>query len=86
MTPSVRRLALLIHIIASVGWAGAVGAFLVLAVVAVQSSDASTGTAMYIAMQAIAWYLILPCTIASLVSGVLQSLGTAWGLFRDAAE
>lgn len=37
---------------------------------------------MYIAMDAIGWWAILPLALGSLVSGVVQSLGTSWGLFR----
>ena len=38
--------------------------------------------AAYLAMDFMAWYVILPLSFASVLSGIIQSLGTAWGLFR----
>ena len=33
-------------------------------------------------MELIGWYVIVPFSAASLLSGVIQSVGTTWGLFR----
>jgi hypothetical protein len=33
-------------------------------------------------MEAAAWLVLVPLAFASLVTGVAQSLGTTWGLFR----
>jgi hypothetical protein len=33
-------------------------------------------------MEFIAWYVIVPLSIASLLTGLVQALGTTWGLFR----
>jgi heme/copper-type cytochrome/quinol oxidase subunit 2 len=33
-------------------------------------------------MELIAWYVIVPLALASLLSGLVISLGTKWGLFR----
>lgn len=38
--------------------------------------------AAYIAMDLTCWFVILPLSLVSPVTGVMQSLGTAWGLFR----
>ena len=38
--------------------------------------------AAYIAMGVITWFVIVPLTLASLVTGIASSLGTGWGLFR----
>ena len=38
--------------------------------------------ASYLAMQLLAWSAIVPLAVASLLTGVIQSLGTNWGLFR----
>lgn len=43
--------------------------------------DAQTARAAYIANGFIAWYVILPLLLAALLIGVVQSLGTSWGLF-----
>jgi hypothetical protein len=33
-------------------------------------------------MEPAAWIVLVPLTFASLLTGIVQSLGTAWGLFR----
>ena len=38
--------------------------------------------ACYLAMPLIAWLVIVPLAVASLLIGIVQSLGTPWGLFR----
>jgi len=82
ITPSVRKFALTAHVIFSVGWLGAVLAYLPLALTGLTSGDAQTVRASYLSMESIAWFAILPCCFAALVSGLVQSLGTEWGLFR----
>jgi len=82
MTPGVRRLALTTHVTSSVGWLGAVAAFLALALAGLISSDVLMVRAAYLAMEFITWFVIVPLSVASLITGLVQSLGTAWGLFR----
>ena len=82
MGPRARKLALTAHVASSVGWLGAVAAFLGLAIAGLVSDSASTVRAVYIAMAATGWFVLVPLAIASLVTGVIQSLGTRWGLFR----
>jgi len=81
MSPRVRKLALTAHVTASVGWVGAVAAFLALAVAGLASGDAQLVRGVYIAMEPLAWFVILPLSFASLLTGLVQSLGTSWGLF-----
>ena len=38
--------------------------------------------AVYLAMGLTTWYVIVPLALAALLSGVIQSLGTPWGLFH----
>jgi hypothetical protein len=82
MTPGLRKFALTTHVTASVGWLGAVGAFLALAIVGRSSQDPQTVRAAYLALPAITWFVIVPLTLAALLTGIVQSLGTTWGLFR----
>jgi hypothetical protein len=82
MRPSLRKFALTIHIALSVGWIGAVLAYLVLVVAAMTSQETQTLRAAWIAMELIGWYLIVPLALASLLTGFVMSLGTPWGLFR----
>ncbi len=82
MSPAVRRFALTAHVVSSVGWLGAVAAFLALAVVAVTSNDEETVRGVYLAMEPAAWYVLVPLAFASLLTGLVQSVVTAWGLLR----
>src|SRR5882757_5685695 len=82
MTPRLRKLALTAHITFSVGWFGAVAAFLALAIAGLTNRDAQVVRGAYTAMELTARFVIVPLAIASLLSGIVQSLGTPWGLFR----
>jgi hypothetical protein len=65
-----------------VGFLGAVAAFVVLAIVGVGSSEPMRVRSAYVAGEMITWGLIVPLSFASLLTGLLVSLGTAWGLFQ----
>ena len=82
MRPSLRKFALTAHVTFSVGWIGGVVAYLTLGVAAVTSQDVQTMRAAWIAMELIGWYAIVPLALASLLTGLVMSLGTKWGLFR----
>ena len=82
MTPRLRKLALIAHITFSVGWLGAVAAFLVLSLAGLTSRDANVVRGAYLAMDLIGRFMIVPMSLLALASGLLQALGTQWGLFR----
>ncbi len=82
MTPGLRKFALTAHVISSVGWLGAVAGFLALAVAGLTSRDAQMVRATYLAMGLTAKFVIVPLNLASLLTGLVQALGTKWGLFR----
>ena len=82
MAPGLRNFVLTGHLTCSVGWIGAVVAYLALGVSAVTSQDAQTVRAVWIAMEVTGWFVIVPLSLASLLAGLVQSLGTEWGLFR----
>lgn len=82
MPPTLRKAALTAHITSSVGWLGSVAAFLALAVGGLISQDDSTVRAVYLAMEILGWAVLVPLAAASFVTGLAQSLGTSWGLFR----
>jgi hypothetical protein len=82
MPPAVRKFALTAHITASVGWLGAVAGFLALSVIGVTSQDGPTVRGAYLVMEPAAWYVLVPLSLASLITGLVQALGTPWGLFR----
>jgi hypothetical protein len=82
MTPRLRKFALTGHVTSSVGWLGAVVIFLALAVVGLTSQEAQTVRGAYLVMEPAAWLVLVPLAFASPATGVVQSLGTTWGLFR----
>ena len=82
LKPRARNLVLTAHVTSSVGWLGGVVVVLALAVAAVTSEDARTVRGSYVAMYPITWWVLVPMSFASLLSGLVQSLGTTWGLFR----
>jgi hypothetical protein len=82
MPPRVRKLILAVHLTVSIGWVGAVAAYLALGVAATSSNDASTIRSAWTAMEIVGWQVIVPLALASLVTGLVMALGTKWGLFR----
>lgn len=82
MTPHIRKFALTAHIAVSVGWLGAVAGWLALAVAGLTGQNTPTAHAAYLAMSLTAWFVIVPLAVASLLSGIVMSLGTNWGLFE----
>lgn len=82
MTPWLRKFALTAHVTASVGWVGSVAGFLALAIAGVTAEDTQLMRAAYLAMELIGWLVIVPFSLASLLTGLIQALGTSWGLFR----
>jgi hypothetical protein len=82
MTPAVRKLALTAHVASSVGWLGAAAGFLALAAASVTTQDAQVVRGFYLAMWVVGWRVIIPLCLASLLTGLVMSLTTRWGLFR----
>lgn len=70
------------HVACSVGWLGAALGCLALAVAGMTAVDEWTVRAAYVSMEIIGWSALVPLSIASLATGILQALGTAWGLIR----
>ncbi len=81
MPPVVRKLALAVHLSCSVGWLGAVVAYLALDLTVATSADSAAVRSAWLAMALVVWWAIVPLAFASLVTGLLMALGTKWGLF-----
>lgn len=82
MSPRLNRLMLTTHISVSVGWFGAVAVFLVLAITGLSTANAQLSRSAYLAMELSGWFVIVPFCVASLITGLIQSIGTKWGLLR----
>ncbi|MFF6949405.1 DUF2269 domain-containing protein [Streptomyces iakyrus] len=77
-----RRAALVVHVIASACWLGLTLGLLALGITAATYGSAGTVEASVRAMQLFADWLLLPVAFLTLLSGLLLSLGTVWGLAR----
>lgn len=75
-----RLAGLTLHVLASVGWTGAVVVYLALAVAGVTSDDEVLVRGAYAAMGWADSAVLVPLALASLVSGVVQGLATRRGL------
>lgn len=81
MRPALRKLVLAVHIGLSVGWLGAVAAYLVLDIAVNLNADPILLRAAYLAMDLVARLAIVPLAIGALLSGLIVAGGTKWGLF-----
>ena len=82
MAPALRKLTLTVHLVSSLGWVGAVVGYIALGLAAANGADDLTVRAAWIGMELTGWYAIVPLAVASLLTGIVISLGTPWGLFR----
>jgi uncharacterized membrane protein len=82
MPARLRKVVLTLHVTTSVGWLGAVLAYLALDITAVTGDDIQTVRGAYTAMDVIVRYAIVPLALASVLIGTVNALGTPWGLFR----
>ena len=77
-----RKFVLFAHVTTSVGLVGAVACFLLLSIFGIISSNVQLVQASYVLLMPLSAYLILPLIVASLLIGIISSLGTPWGLVR----
>jgi hypothetical protein len=82
MGARLRKVALTAHVACSVGSLGAIAGFLALAVAGLTSQDGPMVRSAYLAMELTAWFVVVPMVLAALLTGLVQALGTTWGLFR----
>lgn len=82
MSPGIRKLMLTVHVAGSVGWLGAIAAYIALNVPVYVSDDEQTVRAAYLMMEPVLRYALIPLAAVALVTGIVQALGTPWGLLR----
>src|SRR5215472_1267918 len=82
MTPALRKFTLTAHVVFSIGWIGAVAAFLVLSIAGLTSRNPEIVRGTYLSMDLISRFAIIPMCFAALATGILSAVGTSWGLFR----
>lgn len=79
MPPALRKLLLTSHIVSSLGWFGAAVSVFALAIAGLA---VTAGGPLYAATEVIWRAVIIPFSLAALVTGIVQALGTRWGLLR----
>lgn len=77
--PGWRKLGLTVHVAVSVGWLGAVIAYLSLVLAGLGSSDLQVVRSAWWGLDQL-MRVLAPLSVAALVSGVVQGLITPWGL------
>lgn len=82
MSPAHRKLALTAHVTFSVGWMGSVAAFLALSIAGRTSQSPDVVRGVYVATNLVGLAVILPMSLGALLTGLIQGLGTRWGLFK----
>lgn len=81
LSPSQRKLALASHVAISVGLFGVYAAMLMLGIAGATAADPESSSSAYRAMS-ILKNLVPPGAIGIVLTGVVLSLGTNWGLFK----
>jgi hypothetical protein len=82
LSPGQRKALVAAHIVVSVGLLGLSAAQLVLATAAALTSDVTMAHAAYRSLAIFRQGVVQPLAVATLVTGVILSLGTKWGLFQ----
>ncbi|MCX4824325.1 DUF2269 domain-containing protein [Streptomyces sp. NBC_01142] len=77
-----RRAALVVHVTASAGWLGLTLGLLALALTAATTQSLPMIEAACRSMKIFTDWLVIPVALLTLLSGLVLSLGTPWGLAR----
>jgi hypothetical protein len=73
---------LIAHVAVSVGWLGLTLCLLTLAINGATTDSAATAEAAYRSMKIFGDWLLGPLALATILTGLVLSLGTPWGLAR----
>jgi hypothetical protein len=82
LPPGPRKALLAVHVIVAVGWFGLDLCLLVLAVTGAVTGDPLLRRAAYLALGQLGGTLIIPVSVAALVTGITLAAGTRWGLVK----
>ncbi|MEU5578398.1 DUF2269 domain-containing protein [Streptomyces huasconensis] len=77
-----RRATLVVHVIGAACWLGLTLGLVALALTAITTDSSAAVEAAVRSMKVFADWLVLPLALITLVSGLVLSLGTQWGLAR----
>ena len=82
MPRSLRKLVLTVHVVVSVGWIGIEAGLLALGLTGLYTRDPEVLRAVYVAAELFGGIFLAPASMGVLVTGILLSVGTPWGLVR----
>ena len=82
MPRSLRKLVLTVHVVVSVGWIGIEAGLLALGLTGLYTRDREVLGAVYAAAGLFGGIFLVPVSMVTLVTGVLLSFGTPWGVVR----
>jgi hypothetical protein len=82
MPRSLRKLVLTVHVVVSVGWIGIEAGLLALCLTGLYTRDPEVLRTAYIAAGLCGGIFLVPVSMGTLVTGILLSVGTPWGLAR----
>lgn len=82
LSPALRKFWLTLHVGFSVSWLGMSAAMTGLSLIGLLTNDAALRQATYAIMHLFDLTLIIPLVLLSLITGLMVSLGTPWGLFH----
>jgi hypothetical protein len=80
MPRSLRKLVLTVHVVVSVGWIGIEAGLLALSLAGLYTRDPEVLGAVHVAAGIFGGIFLVPVSMGTLVTGVLLSFGTPWGL------
>lgn len=82
LSPRARKIWLTAHVATSVGWLGSAYTMLVLGLAALRSADLEFRITVYEIMHLFDRAVNIPLFLGALITGLVVSLRTKWGLFR----
>jgi predicted integral membrane protein DUF2269 len=82
LTARARKLALVVHVVSSVGLVGSSAGVLILALSAAAADEAVVAHALYVSMRTAVFAVAVPFSFIALGSGIVLGLGTKWGVLR----
>ncbi|MFE0178139.1 DUF2269 domain-containing protein [Streptomyces sp. NPDC059002] len=77
-----RRATLVVHVVGSAGWLGLTLGLLALALTAITTESTTIIEAAVRSMKIFTDWLVIPLSLLTLLSGLLLSVGTPWGLAK----
>lgn len=82
MAPGPRKALLAAHLACSCGWIGMTVGYLALGIAATTSADPATVRAAWVSMEITGWFVLVPMSVGSLLTGIWLALASRWGLLR----